>query len=86
MMFWLFNDTKPWFRPKSFGLGSGLPIAWQGWALTIVHGLLITGLVYLLKDRPLVMVAAVLPAVLLPLPIYAARTEGGWHWRWGVGK
>ena len=62
------------------------PRAWQGWALTILHGLLIIGLVYLLKDRPLALIAAILLAVLLPLPLYAARTEGGWHWRWGGGK
>ena len=24
-----------------------------------------------------------LPAVFLPMPIYAAKTLGGWRWRWG---
>ena len=26
------KDDKPWFAPKRFGYGAGLPIAWQGWA------------------------------------------------------
>ncbi len=24
-----------WFAPKRYGYGAGLPIAWQGWVLTI---------------------------------------------------
>jgi hypothetical protein len=24
-----------WFAPKKLGVGAGLPITWQGWALTI---------------------------------------------------
>ena len=86
MMFWLFNDDKAWFRPKSFGYGAGLPIAWQGWVLLGSHIALIIGLTIALGDRPLALLAAVLPAALLPLPIYAARTEGGMRWRWGRGK
>ena len=86
MMFWLFNDDKAWFQPKSFGYGAGLPIAWQGWVLLGSHIALIIGLTVALGDRPLALLAAVLPAALLPLPIYAARTEGGMRWRWGRGK
>ena len=86
MMFWLFNDDKAWFRPKSFGYGSGLPIAWQGWVLLGFHITLIIGLTVAFGDRPLALLAAVITAALLPLPIYAARTEGGMRWRWGRGK
>ena len=86
MMFGLFNDSAPWFRPKRFGFGSGQPIAWQGWALLGLHVALIIGLIILLKDRPLALLAAIIPVALLPMPLYAARTEGGWHWRWGGGK
>jgi len=85
MMFWLF-DPKPWFRHKTFGLGAGLPIAWQGWVLLALHIALIFGVTLLLKDKPIAMTAALLTAALLPLPIYAARTEGGWRWRWGGDK
>ena len=48
MMFWLFNDSRPWFRHKTYGLGAGLPIAWQGWALLALHVALILGLTLLL--------------------------------------
>ena len=86
MMFWLLHDTKPWFRQKSFGYGAGLPIAWQGWALLAFHVALILGLALLLQHKPIAMAAAILVAAILPLPLYAARTEGGWRWRWGGGK
>lgn len=29
----MWDDDKAWFAPKRYGYGSGLPIAWQGWAL-----------------------------------------------------
>ena len=86
MMFGLFNDSKPWFRAKSFGLGSGLPIAGQGWLLLGLHVALILGVTLLLRDKPLALVAAALAVAVLPMPVYASRTEGGWHWRWGNGK
>lgn len=83
MMFWLFDDNRPWFRQKAYGYGAGLPIAWQGWALLALHLAVIGGLAFGFQDRPLALAAAVATAALLPLPIYAARTEGGWRWRWG---
>ena len=85
-MFWLFNDDKPWFAAKRFGLGSGLPNAWQGWVFMALHLALILGITFLLRDKPIALLAAVLVATVLPMPIYAARTQGGWHWRWGGGK
>ena len=36
-MLHLFLDNRPWFRPKSRGYGTGLPIAWQGWVLMAAH-------------------------------------------------
>lgn len=86
MMFWLLNDSKPWFRQKSFGYGAGLPIAWQGWALLAFHVALILGLALALQHKTIAMAAAILVAAILPLPLYAARTEGGWRWRWGDDK
>ena len=29
------TDGPEWFAPKRYGHGSGPPIAWQGWALTL---------------------------------------------------
>ncbi len=78
-----FLDEGPWFRAKRFGYGAGLPFKWQGWVLFLSHMALIIGLAFLLKDRPLLMLPVVLLVVFAPMPIYAARTEGGWKWRNG---
>lgn len=82
-MLHLFLGKGPWFRPKSHGLGAGLPIAWQGWVMLAAHIGLMVGLVQLLQQNPLVMIIALLFAALAPLPLYRAKTEGGWRWRWG---
>ena len=80
MMHLLFDD-RPWFRPKSRGYGAGLPIAWQGWLMLAMHIALITGIAVLLQDRPAMMTIAVVLASLAPMPLYRAKTEGGWRWR-----
>ena len=85
-MFWLMDDSKPWFRQKSFGYGAGLPIAWQGWALLTAHVALLVGIGAMLRDHPVALVSVVLTVALVPMPLYAAHTEGGWRWRWGRGK
>ena len=81
-MFWLFNDSKPWFRQKSFGYGAGLPIAWQGWLVVAIHVAVIVGGALLLQSQPAATIAWALLAGLVPLPLYAAKTRGGWKWRW----
>lgn len=80
-MLHLLLDERPWFRPKSRGYGTGLPIAWQGWVMMLMHIALITGVTVLLRDRPTVMTIAVVLVGLAPLPLYRAKTEGGWRWR-----
>lgn len=80
-MLHLFLDDRPWFRPKSRGYGTGLPIAWQGWLMLALHIALITGVAVLLRERPMLMTIFVILAGLAPLPLYRARTEGGWRWR-----
>lgn len=80
-MLHMFLDNRPWFRPKRRGYGTGLPIAWQGWLLMALHIALITGVAVLLRERPLLMTIFVILAGLAPMPIYRARTEGGWKWR-----
>jgi len=85
-MIGLFTDDKMWFRPKSFGWGVGLPLTWQGWLMMVTHVALILGIVALLRNAPLAMFGTALTVTLLPLPLYASRTEGGIHWRWGLGK
>lgn len=82
-MLHLFLEKGAWFRAQSHGYGAGRPIAWQGWVMIAAHLALIVGLARLLHGRPVLMPLALLLAVLAPLPIYRARTDGGWHWRWG---
>ena len=80
MMHLLF-DERPWFRAKSRGYGTGLPVAWQGWLMLAMHIALIAGLATLLRDRPMLLTIAVVLAGLAPMPLYRAKTEGGWRWR-----
>ena len=80
-MLHLLRGDRPWFRPKRHGYGTGLPIAWQGWVMLLVHIALITGVTVLLRDRPWMMTIAVVLAALAPMPLYRAKTESGWRWR-----
>lgn len=82
-MIHLLFDKGPWFRAKRFGYGAGLPFKWQGWVLLLTHMAVIIGLALLLADKPLISVPLTLVLALAPMPIYAARTEGGWKWRSG---
>jgi hypothetical protein len=77
------SDGPEWFAPKRFGYGAGLPISWQGWAVTIGFLAIVGGLVALLRDRPLQLVAALVPLTATLLVICARTTRGGWRWRWG---
>jgi len=72
-----------WFAPKRFGYGAGLPIVWQGWAMLITHAAAtLVGLAFF-KASPVAAFAWILIVAVLPLPLYAAKTRGGWKWRWG---
>ena len=82
MLHALFDD-KPWFEPKRFGYGSGLPIAWQGWLLLAVHVATLIGTTLALLREPVAMTTAGLAVALAPLTIYSRHTRGGWKWRNG---
>jgi hypothetical protein len=82
-----FPDSKPWFLPKRFGYGAGLPIAWQGWVLLAGYALTVVGLA-LLAARSGPVASAGLAAIVAVLTvgfvvIARARTRGEWRWRWG---
>lgn len=72
-----------WFAPKRYGVGAGLPIAWQGWAILILFLALVFGSAWLFGDRPLIVLALLFPATTAMLLITARTTRGGWRWRWG---
>lgn len=82
-----FLDEGDWFAPKRYGYGAGLPIAWQGWALSLAYCLAVSGIAYGVPhlDRAQVPVAVVGIVALTALfvLIVAKRTRGGWRWRNG---
>jgi hypothetical protein len=77
-------DRPEWFSAKSHGLGAGLPVAWQGWALTLAFVAILTGAGFLLAEEnswAFVSITVTLTAIFLL--IAAKTTRGGWRWRWG---
>jgi hypothetical protein len=80
------KEGPEWFAPKTYGYGAGLPIAWQGWALLAGFMAFVTGMAFLLADRPLALMAAMVPATLMFVIIVKATTRGKWRWRWGKGN
>ena len=77
------NDQPEWFAPKRYGYGAGLPISWQGWLVLAAYfgGILL--LAVKLGERPLQMIASVIPLTAAFIIITAKTTRGGWRWRWG---
>ncbi len=73
-----------WFAPKLFGYGA-TPVTWQGWAVTLGFAAMVIALAALIRDPA----AGVAVATALTVPFLVlvhAKTDGGWHWRWGVTK
>jgi hypothetical protein len=80
-----FLNDRPWFAPKRFGLGAGMPIAWQGWVLLASYLGVTGGLVAMLGDStppPLWWVGLGTPTLVFII-ICWKKTDGGWKWRWG---
>jgi hypothetical protein len=77
------SDGPEWFAPKRYGYGSGAPISWQGWALTIGFIAIAIPLAILLADRPLALFGALAPFLIGFFVVCARTTRGGWRWRWG---
>lgn len=76
---------RAWFAPKRYGYGAGLPLCWQGWAMLATHiSSLLIGARLLVQHNGMLVAWVALVAV-LPMPLHAARTRGGWKWRWGTG-
>jgi hypothetical protein len=77
------SEGPAWFAPKRYGYGSGMPISWQGWAITIGYVAIVLLLAFGLSRRPAQLVAALVPITALFLVVCARTTRGGWRWRWG---
>ena len=78
-------DGPEWFAPKRFGYGAGMPISWQGWAVTaaFVVAMLAATLLVRYSIAAFASVAAILIVALIV--VTARTTRGGWRWRWGNG-
>ena len=56
-------------------------MVWEGWLFLALHIAMIAGLAMAFQGRPVAMTVAVVLAGFAPMPIYRAKTEGGWRWR-----
>ena len=77
------SDGPQWFAPKRYGYGAGLPISWQGWALLLGFVLMTVTLAIGLGNRPIQLIAVIIPLSVAFIVISARTTRGGWRWRWG---
>lgn len=73
---------KPWFNAKRFGFGVGLPCSWEGWAVLAAFLAVMFGGPRFIEDRGQFGIVAV-GAIIALIVIAAAKTRGGWRWRWG---
>lgn len=72
-------NEDAWFAAKRYGLGAGLPIAWQGWALIAAYlAAVLAAAAWSMPQRPGLFLAIVVPLSVLQLLIVARRTRGGW--------
>ena len=75
---------KPWFNPKRFGYGAGLPCSWEGWVVLAVYLVVIVAAgVTINEDNERLHQAIILFASLALIIICARTTRGGWRWRSG---
>jgi len=79
----MMGDRPEWFAPKRRGIGAGLPIAWQGWAVLAAFGIVIGIALWIFGPDDLRALAIVLPAIVGLTIIMARTTRGGMRWRWG---
>jgi hypothetical protein len=75
---------KPWFHPKEYGYGSGLPCSWEGWVVLAIFLAVSIGASSAIREDVWKLPAAVIAIdVVVLVVICAAKTRGGWRWRWG---
>ena len=77
------ETSEAWFAAKTCGYGAGLPLRWQGWAFVAAHLAVIFAGLPMAKTHPAGFAVYAVVMTLIALPIYAAKTVGGWKWRWG---
>ena len=71
------NEKRGWFAPKRTGYGTGMPITWQGWLLTLMFvGGNIASAALLAPRYPLAMLAILAVSSLTMLLLLPSRTRG----------
>lgn len=77
------SERPEWFAAKRYGVGSALPISWQGWLVLVGYIAIACAAPWVFHPRPLLALSIIIPATILFLIIAAKTTRGGWRWRWG---
>lgn len=78
------SDDDAWFAAKRYGYGAGLPIAWQGWAVTGAYIAALAATKWLLLPKHFVAWVIIFITLTIALIVVAAQhTRGGWRWRSG---
>ena len=77
------SGEAEWFAPKRYGIGPGIPLRWQGWAILTGYLVIVFALAFTLEHRAIRLIAALIPPTIAFLVICARTTRGGWRWRWG---
>ena len=77
------RDRPEWFNPHFYGMGTGWPIAWQGWALSVAMIASVLVAWWLFGEDDPRALAIIIPAIVGYLVVAARTTKGGWRWRWG---
>ena len=45
------NDAPDWFAPRRYGIGSSLPISWQGWLVLFAYIAIVCAAPWLFAPR-----------------------------------
>jgi hypothetical protein len=77
------TEGPEWFAPKRYGYGSGMPISWQGWALTLGYVAVVALIAARFHNNFLQFLALAIPVTAVFMVIAARTTRGGWRWRSG---
>ena len=77
------DDEEAWFAPRKRGIGSGVPIRWQGWALIAAYVLTLIGISLPGKKPDSLRITLIFAVTAVFLLITARKTKGGWRWRDG---
>ncbi len=71
-----------WFATKLFGFGA-TPVTWQGWATLVGFVAIVIAAAAMVRD-PVAIIAVVIALAVPFAALTYAKTDGGWHWRWGT--